>query len=433
MYFPPLITGFPVNYGKLSGFWKGVEQAFGHSWKGFPDIPWPLNHLVFLIKNLANIYFACHVAQTYSQSNHTENSLDPDDKTSNSLNFSHLQLNDEQLQEVDDSVFNPEDDDPILNTDKQKSPKTQKATTKLVDLTEDPLSSLAGSNHQLDRKVRVLKAAVNDSRINGTAEVTPEELDKDSAILGIVHGLLAPSKRVINEISKTKRADLQDYLEVILKLEEEFKPLQVYASQFESISFKGHKLIQRAIQDIEKKTSKLNEEMAKYVRSKYRTVRSPTDGHCLFWSIRHQLKMKERPLYFRRLVASHIRKHAADYEIGVKDYMSLRQVKRAISIYQKKQGGKDNWSKKLAQSLGREPTFIDFYCDCLEKSSLWGGVNEIMALSEAFKIPVLLFTRQDGAKWRFDMKFGLSTSKCNSLMLLLYNGMNHYDSLSIRV
>jgi hypothetical protein len=113
-----------------------------------------------------------------------------------------------------------------------------------------------------------------------------------------------------------------------------------------------------------------------------------------------------------------------------------------IDEYAAARGGWAKWMAELKEKdpLKQEPTVVDLYCDFLVNSSreengkekgqpLWGGVIELMALSQQLKVPILIFQPLNNpSKWQFYAKLGTEFAD-REPMLLYYSGGNHYQSL----
>jgi hypothetical protein len=231
---------------------------------------------------------------------------------------------------------------------------------------------------------------------------------------------------------KEKLIKLEDYLKLVERLNEKVEPLKAFQSQFERHLPNGHRLVQKTRAKLEERVTELEREMCDFMKNNYQPNRAiPGDGNCLFWSVGNLLSPKSDQKHYRQLAADYIRSHRPEFDEGIKDVMQYSaQAQGVLRAYEKVQGGREAWQKNLTTKLKQEPTDIDFYCDCLENSTLWGGVNELFALSEQLKVPIMVFTLQNNGKdWRYDLKIGQDKFKDTPPVLLYYNGNSHYQSL----
>lgn len=396
-----LSEGLSVGCQTLSFLLHEMGQVFGHIWKTIYQIPSQLYQLVLAISAVSKAFFSdvkpgigCNV------------SLKPCSKNKEN----HLI---ERVIDFED-LFNaqPIDSAPqlILNT--------QKDGTSCSDI----LCSGEEMTSQLDQQIDDLKKRNAGDESSSVAEITQE-------ILKIVYQIVQPSRLLMKEIALNKPANLLNYLDLTERLEQELEPLRKYISKFKEFP-ESHCLIHKVLNALEDKVRELRMEMCAQVKIQYKpNPKILSDGHCLFWSIENQLKEQNGPLYYRKLAADFIREFPQEFQGGISDVIKSKNSKAKVVKYIRMQGGKRAWLEKLEKQLGKKPTEIDCYCDCLENSFLWGGANEILALSEKLKAPILVFTRQNPSTWRFDIMKGVSKFKDTPPILIYYNGFDHYQDL----
>jgi OTU-like cysteine protease len=234
----------------------------------------------------------------------------------------------------------------------------------------------------------------------------------------------------LKEIEEAAPDELKDYFTLTNRLDQEFASLKKFAGIFEQASHEAHRLVQSMMKAIEDKKTSLDKEMCAKVKKNFKpNPKTPADGSCLFWSIDDQAKTNLGARHYRKVAAEYIRNHPQDFEAGVYDVMNLAgEPKRKFDQYTRIQGGKDAWTKKLQKKLNRPPTEIDFYTDCLQNFPLWGGGNELQALSEELKATILVFTRENAVSWRIDLMAGQSKYP-DKIYKIYYNGSVHYQSL----
>ena len=160
----------------------------------------------------------------------------------------------------------------------------------------------------------------------------------------------------------------------------------------------------------------------------------------MFESVRDQLGNKQGQKFYRQQAVRYMREHIEEFREACMDHMSAPQAQGSIARYAKLVAGKDlkdkslkehlaAWATKLEAKLQREPEAIDFYLDCMENFALWGGTNELIALSEVLKVPILVFTRNDAKTWRFDFMAGQLKYSNKPPLMIYYNGGDHYQDL----
>ncbi len=413
MSFPPLSLEFYGGLYRLPALllWKGVEKTCGLVWKTIYQTTHQLYQLMLLISEAVRACFAIPLQDDDGLDRNDEPSLEVKSEFSHwkspgqALESSEIDLNLQILGEFDEEAS-------LNQQEEEESPNSSFN----LDFNKDPLSSMGDIPLNLDKRI-------NDLKNENGAIILEDE------ILDIVKEIIDPALDLLKEIEIKKPTTLQEYLELTIQLEEKYLPLQRWISAFENDSPTGHQLMQKTRSSLEEKRNELEKDLSLQMRRHYQVNNAiPSDGHCLFWSIDDQVKGKKGVKYYRKLAADFIRNHSEEFESGITDALSSSHVKSRLVIYTKLQGGKKALSEKLEKKLKRTPTLLDFYCDCLENSTLWGGINEIIALSEKLKVPFLVFTQNTKMSWRFDSKIGLSKFK-KPPILLHYNGTNHYRSL----
>lgn len=412
MEFPSILQGFPIAYSHLSDLKRGIGWAFGHVWKMIHQMPLPLYQIAVGVSHTVKNYF-------------TE-SVDP----------KNPQLNPHSSSPIAPTNLSTQNDIQLKNS--RSEDKTQRTFTEIenviFDLHQDPLSNMGAIASSLSDH-HIPSLFIQDISENGESGMNA----LDNEILKSVQDIVKPAHALLETIALQKPDSLSKYLDLTKQIEEELEILTVFASKFVAFP-KGHELVQSTLKNLENKTRLLEREMCAYVKCHYKpNPKIGSGGHCLFESIQDQLKNKKNPKrlknkknpkYYRELAANHIRQHVSEFKWGVLDAMGSKQVENRLLEYEEaQQEGKKSWNERLAEKLGREPTDIDFYCDCLENSNLWGGAIEVLTLSEELQVPILIFTRQDCKTWRFDLMVGVSKFKDKSPLLLYYNGLNHYQSL----
>lgn len=392
MTFPPLFLGCYEFSCELTALLRQeVKRTFGRAWQIIHHTAHQLYQLILLINKIASSCFAAVQEDSHPSPNPEFRNWKPLEKEKKYPRLNAQALCEFDSQEEDDSPYFPRN----LNC-------------------EDPLNSM-GAIAPLDPAMQ-LEAIDDENMKNG------ESLD-----LSIIDEIVKPAQDLLKKMEISKPKTLQNYLNLTEQLSERHLLLQQFASTFEKTLPKGHELIQKTRESLETTRDKLEQQLSTQMKSNYQRNRILSDGHCLFRSIADQMENKKEPERYRQLAADFIRNNAADFKSGITDAASLSDVKKKMESYSKTQGKEGTWVKNLENTLGRTPTKLDFYCDCLENSNLWGGINEIMALSEVLEVPFLVFTQRQKT-WRLEFQIGLSKFQKRPI-LLYYNGTNHYQSL----
>jgi hypothetical protein len=366
--------------------------------------------------------------------NRTIDDLPNEDALKRVRQTKEIELDNEILGEVKQLVQPAQE---LLKSIANEPPTTLQAYLNLREQLEDNLISLKGDSSTF---IEIEEA---HALIQEVLVALQEKINiLDEKLCSEARNLTQPGLDLLKKIGNNKQRTLQAYLDLRDQLEDALAPLKDCASTFIMVE-EAHRLIQTTNVKLERKVQILERELCALVKNQYRpNPRVPTDGHCLFWSIKYHLKSQEGFRYYRKLAADFIRNHPQDFEEGVCDTLKSSQpVRDRINQYVGRQGGKVEWMAKLEKKLGRKPTTIDRYCDCLENSSLWGGVNELLALlgletgnagdEGAIQMPILLFTAQKDKTWRIDLVKG-TKFKDKKPLLLYYNGINHYQNLISR-
>lgn len=286
----------------------------------------------------------------------------------------------------------------------------------------DPLDDMGAINSKLSP---VSLSSINE--ISQNIELGGGEI-KDK-ILGCITDTLDSVKNLIEEIENKKSMSWKKCLDLIERMDLELEKLKIHASKVIGIPDESS-FAQEAMKKLETKRAEIEKVLCKQIQSHY--VPNPAileDGHCLFSSIDDLLKINKKPIYYRKLAVEYIRNHTDKFESAVKDVIKLPLIRATMENYTESQGGLQSCCDKLEQKLRRSLTAIDFYCDCLENTNLWGGNTEVLALSEQLQVQILIFTQQKNSTWRFDLREGGGKFKQKTPLLLYYNGINHYQSL----
>lgn len=299
------------------------------------------------------------------------------------------------------------------------------------------------------------RSAIEDmpQKAKESMQETITSIEKKMAEIG--SAVLAPAQSALEELRDMVPVDFQDYLRFTEKLGHEKESLQRFASKFETTAPEIHFLVQGTMQELDEAISQLNKDLCEQARLHYQpNLKIGSDGSCMFHSIGHQLghKLNDKGAeqHYRKLAADSIREHHRQllatgdfmeiehFETGIRDAMNSPEGKIKIDSYQTAQGGQKAWEAKLRNELKREPTEVDKYCDCMKdmKTKMWGGQNELTALTEVLKVPILVFTvgriKIDN-EW-FDDPSIWTVSYVNKYsdkpaIKIYYNGSNHYVDL----
>ena len=224
--------------------------------------------------------------------------------------------------------------------------------------------------------------------------------------------------------SNKERKTTKDYLVQLDDLAHIKEQVQNYASTFDNSFPEIHKIVQKAMKELESKIKELEIEMCKKIKEKFKPdPRTPGDGSCMFWSIAKLHPEHKSQEYYREKASQYLIDHPPEFPLEFSEQMMN---------YERSQGGREEWALKLEKKLGHQPSEEEFYGDALvnSKNPIWGGAVETMALSKALQVPILTFTaNKDGKTWRLDIAQGQSEFKDKEPILLYYNGGSHYQSL----
>ncbi len=302
------------------------------------------------------------------------------------------------------------------------------------EIEKSPVTSVFESRApKLNQKENDVEEFLKDFEV-----IAPEFVEADlfieDPILMAAKADISRAQKLLTEMDQMIPLSIQEYMQAIEQVDRMFEEIKGFASQFVNTSPKNHQLVQKTMRDLSNKMDRLEEEMCEQVQASLKP--NPAigdDGHCLFRSIDDQLSgSQDQHRTYREQAAHYIRENSEQFKESISDiFENVVQGQRVLTEYQEKQGGDKEWQKKLQEKLQREPTLVDFYCDCLENTTLWGGQNELMALSIHLKTPIFVFT-QNNQQWRFDLKLGEKEFKNTPPILLYYNGANHYQSLISR-
>lgn len=388
--------------------WKNLEKAFGYVWNTIRNIPTLLYGLVIRVMHTAKGIFA--------------------PKDSSPIK--------PMTQNVKATPLPP----PILSPEFTGSPKVnikedQKVTLGIM-IEEEPVKKEI--HEEMKDPLHAMGAITNDSDlipeeliVEDRVKVSPIEEETAShsdEALSVVQDLVKTAEVLLKKIDEEPPLDLEGFFDYMDSLDNESSEIRRYASDFLRISEKGHGLIQKTMKALEGKRSRLEAEMSAGIKEFYKpnpAIRG--DGNCLFLSANDLLKGPGQQFY-RKMAADYFRSHSAEVEADIKD--AWQRGTNQISDYSKTQGGVAEWAKKLQAKLERTPTLVDYYCDCLENYNLWGGFNELKALSEQLQRPLLLFTpnQKSQNEWKLEVIYGRNELNKPPL-LFYYNGVNHYQDL----
>lgn len=275
-------------------------------------------------------------------------------------------------------------------------------------------------------------------------ELAIQAIDKKMVELG--NAIYLKAQAAIEELDKRKPENLHDYLVLVHELTDLFGAIQPFAFAFEHVASEGaHLLIQGMITALEMKKHALDAAMCQFAQAKYKPNHGiGLIGNCLFESIGHQLGNQEGQKEYRELAVKYLRANLKTmiggefqtFEEGILDAMKTEQGDEGMKLYAESLAESDSeltaiqqWAKRLEEKLGRKVNQFDFYFDCMENHTFWGGSNEILALSEMLKRPILVFTNAGGGEWVFDLMAGTSKYGDKAPILLYFNGINHYQDL----
>lgn len=229
----------------------------------------------------------------------------------------------------------------------------------------------------------------------------------------------------------------QTYHQVSQDIERTQDAIKKFASVFSITSPSAHYLIQNKMKELTERKESLDQKLCQFINLHYTpNDKIKDDGHCLFASIQDLDRRYSIPEYRKKAVEYMQGKLASEdsQEIRdtIKDAMSTQQAKSRLAVYaEEEKGGQTKWTSDLRNRLQREPTEEDFYLDCMMHSTLWGGLNEIKALSQVLERPIFIFSKRDDERLRVDGQFGMAFTE--EPLVLYYNGITHYQSLQPRI
>lgn len=317
----------------------------------------------------------------------------------------------------------------------------QPAQTLLIEPKPASLEAYNVMTKQLDDEYSLLKEylprLVEMKEAHQTVQTTLKAIEEKMAQFG--DDILNPAEAVLRDVERKEHVELQDYLISSARLDEAMDHLKVFASRFVNAASGLHLRVQAMISALETKKTSLDAMMCEQVRLHYKPNSAiPAIGNCQFESIRHQLKNVHKQKHYRQLAVQYMRDHLVDFRIGIEDTVNRGQVRASMKRYAREisklhdKSSKPHlaaWTKQLETKLGRKPDSVDLYLDCMENYTFWGESNTILALSEALKMPILVFTKQTDKKWRFDLMAGQTKYSDRPPLLLYYNGNDHYQDL----
>ena len=475
--------------------WEKIGRYLGHSWKMIHHLPTQIYESVLRIKNAIRERFASHPpANQASNKPNTQfevkisprmtpnESQKREQKEGENIKQDALSLDFEELLGVDDDLDVEEDplkslgivapqiestdrkftdlqgikpdlidieqhnssriEDEVLSTVRGLLEPSQTLLCQWSDKKPENLEDYVESTQTLNDEfvsLKVYASTFKDSspEAHKLVQKTLQELEatltafEEEMYKQVKHLYIEPAETILREMVEPNT--FEEYFEFTEQLNQYFAPLKKFASKFEKRLPDDHQLVQNTMKALEEKVNQVERKICDQTREWFMpNPKIPGDGNCLFWSIEDNLhSTQSKQEHYRQLAADYIRSHPPQFEEGIKDVSGKAQGE--LAAYQEIQGGKEAWKIKLSDKLEREPTAIDFYCDCLANSSIWGGSNELLALSEQLNAPILVFTRQDdGESWRFDFKAGEEKFRDNPPILLYYNGNSHYQSLTSR-
>lgn len=343
-----------------------------------------------------------------------------------------------------------------------------------LEMYNDLTQILITEHTQLKEKVSQLK---NMPIVVEVFEKTIQSIEDKMAEWG--NAVIQNAQGVLNDLSEKEPAELKDFFDFTQQVDTQFEALQPFASRFKELAPETHDLVQGIILALEQKKSELDADMCEQVRLSFHPNPAiPGAGNCLFESIKDQVGEGDQS-HYRKLAVEYLRQHRDDFRDGIIDAMRRNPdvFREGIIKEMKSSQGENNlksyleakgmtvleWKEDLKKALNtkinpeledselKDPDLIDYYFDCMEyyphlgapksisnplieyyftsmeNSPIWGGFNEITALSEVLKTPILVFTLHDnGENWRFDLGRGQTYNK--PPILLYYTG-NHYQNL----
>lgn len=282
------------------------------------------------------------------------------------------------------------------------------------------MSSRLSHEHQ---SLRAFASSIEESPVH--QQTVQKTIDK------IEDQILKLAKSELQDLDEP--FEISDYLKTLDHLDQILEPLKCNP---------GKASIQKMIIAIEKKQSSIQKDLCDNVYYSFKPNPDiPDIGNCMYDSISEELGGIKSQNYYRKLAVDYIRKNKEDEEVifGVEDAMSTLQAQSSMLRYAKEQSGlkveaseqehMDAWAAKLERKLKHAVTPLDLYCDCMENYTFWGGTNELFALSETLKVPILVFTSFAKSPWKLAFAFGQLKYQDKTPLLLYYNGINHYQNL----
>lgn len=106
------------------------------------------------------------------------------------------------------------------------------------------------------------------------------------------------------------------------------------------------------------------------------------DGHCLYAAVADQLNILGKShsnlnyIDTRKATAEYMRTHADDFMPFISD-----SDEHMAGIENKEAG-------KMTHNMSQQEKYFLGYCDAIEKTAVWGGQPEILALSRAYHTPI---------------------------------------------
>ncbi|MFI0434167.1 MAG: hypothetical protein ACH350_00380 [Parachlamydiaceae bacterium] len=244
---------------------------------------------------------------------------------------------------------------------------------------------------------------------------------------------------VVLERTKKKYGGWQECLKVLEHLDEQERTMTSYHSTLSRVPddlFEegSHNQIQDWKHQFEIKRNEIELDLCEMVQADF--IPNPNilyDGHCLFSSIAADLNERQTSLWYRKQATHYIRQHPDKFRSALQDAMKIPEAQLKIKTYIKDQGGDQAIFDQLKTQLLVKPTMVDFYCHCFENTTMWGGMSEVIALSELLEVQILIFTCQDqNERWRLDFKPEEPIDRGKKTVLLYYDGLGHYQNLILR-
>lgn len=304
----------------------------------------------------------------------------------------------------------------------------------LLKTKPDTLDEYNDMTQMLNGEYQMLQVWLLDSEetSKGAQQIvrnTIAEIEQKMTELG--EAILLPAEKALQDVEEKEAAELQDYLRFTKELNDVMGPLTLFASRFINAAPGVHLRVQGMIQALEQKKTSLDAEMCAQVKLHFKpNTKIKLVGNCMFESVSNQReKNTDNQGHYRKLAVDYMRAHLDDavvggntYREGITDAMQTDEADSTMRSYAKRGRKKAKFVKS-----------VDLYLNCMEKTTLYGGTNELFALSESLKAPIIVFTQNyDGKTWRYDFIAGESKYSDTPPVLLYYNGVNHYQDLISR-